>query len=54
MAKRPSHRKPKAPKATRNPVARNLSEGRYRARHEQPRKGKGSYRRKNAAKDERT
>ena len=32
----------------RNPVARKLSEGRYRPREEQPRKGKGSYRRQKA------
>ena len=49
MAKRPA--KPKATKTKRNPVARNLSEGRYRPRLEQPRKGKGSYRRRKANED---
>ncbi|MFO1171527.1 MAG: alternative ribosome rescue factor ArfA [Hyphomicrobiaceae bacterium] len=44
MAKRPG--KPKAAKEKRNPVARTLSQDRYRPRHEQPRKGKGSYRRR--------
>lgn len=52
MAKRPA--KPKAAKGKRNPVARNLAEGRYRARQEQARKGKGSYSRKKPAKDDAT
>ncbi len=44
MAKRP--RNSKSVKGKRNPVARTLSQDRYRPRQEQPRKGKGSYRRR--------
>jgi stalled ribosome alternative rescue factor ArfA len=50
MAKRPAKSKTARPK--RNPVARSLSEGRYRPRQDRPRKGKGSYRRLKADADE--
>lgn len=45
---KPKKAKARAKPKPRNPVASNLAEGRYQPRKEQPKKGKGSYRRKPA------